>query len=218
MSGQERPFIFVLAGVNGAGKSSIGGHLLSAGGLAWFNPDTYTRELLARTSLSLAEANARAWHVGRAMLEDAIAGRRNHAFETTLGASTIPSLLIEASATHDVYVWYCGLASVDLHLQRVAARVRGGGHDIPESKIRERWHASRRNLIRLMPHLAHLQVFDNSHESAIGAAVHPPVLLLEMARGELIHPEATDLQQLGLIPEWAAPMVEAAIQLQSPRP
>lgn len=218
MSGQERPFIFVLAGVNGAGKSSIGGHLLSTGGLAWFNPDTYTRELLARTSLSLEEANARAWHVGRAMLEGAIAERRNHAFETTLGASTIPSLLIEASATHDVFIWYCGLASVDLHLQRVAARVRRGGHDIPESKIRERWHASRRNLIRLMPHLAHLQVFDNSHESALGEAVRPPVLLLEMVRQQLLHPDATDLKQLALVPDWAAPMVEAAIQLQNRLP
>lgn len=218
MSGQRRPFVFVLAGVNGAGKSSVGGHLLAASGVPWFNPDTYTRELLARSTLTPDEANAKAWHVGRSMLEDAIAQRSNHAFETTLGANTLPNLLIQASETHDVTVWYCGLASVDLHLQRVAARVRHGGHDIPESRIRERWHASRRNLIRLMPHLARLQVFDNSHESAIGEPVHPPALLLEMVRRKLVHPDANDLEQLALVPDWAAPIVEAAIQLQNRLP
>lgn len=35
-----RPVLVVLAGVNGAGKSSIGGHQLAQAGLPWFNPDT----------------------------------------------------------------------------------------------------------------------------------------------------------------------------------
>jgi hypothetical protein len=37
----SRPFILVLAGVNGAGKSSVGGAILADHGLTWFNPDTY---------------------------------------------------------------------------------------------------------------------------------------------------------------------------------
>lgn len=35
-----RPVLCVLAGVNGAGKSSVGGQVLEQSGLAWFNPDT----------------------------------------------------------------------------------------------------------------------------------------------------------------------------------
>ena len=42
-----RPVLYVLAGVNGAGKSSVGGHLLERDGLTWFNPDTFARELKA---------------------------------------------------------------------------------------------------------------------------------------------------------------------------
>ena len=38
-----RPFIFALAGVNGAGKSSVGGTILREHGLDWFNPDTFAR-------------------------------------------------------------------------------------------------------------------------------------------------------------------------------
>ena len=51
-----RPVLFVLAGVNGAGKSSIGGHLLQSAGQAWFNPDTYARELVAELGYPQTEA------------------------------------------------------------------------------------------------------------------------------------------------------------------
>ena len=38
--------ILVLAGVNGAGKSSLLGTWLEAEGLGWFNPDSFTRRLV----------------------------------------------------------------------------------------------------------------------------------------------------------------------------
>ena len=40
----SRPLIYVLAGVNGAGKSSLGGRALAQSGLAWFNPAAYARD------------------------------------------------------------------------------------------------------------------------------------------------------------------------------
>jgi len=216
MSRRSRPFIFVLAGVNGAGKSSVGGHLLAEHGLTWFNPDSYARALMARHPVPLEAANAHAWQFGREQLEEAIATGSNFAFETTLGARTIPDLLIKASATHDVTMWYCGLASVELHLRRVQARVSSGGHDIPEARIRERWTGSRRNLIRLLPYLARLQLFDNSAEAAPGKPIRPPILLLEMSMGRIMSPDPIDPRQLADIPDWAQPVLEAAIRLQGP--
>jgi len=56
-----RPVLYVLAGVNGAGKSSIGGHLLERAGLTWFNPDTFARELIAATGCDQASADGQAW-------------------------------------------------------------------------------------------------------------------------------------------------------------
>ncbi|WP_422352455.1 hypothetical protein [Stenotrophomonas sp. AR026] len=38
--------ILVLAGVNGAGKSSLLGTWLEAEGLGWFNPDSFTRRVV----------------------------------------------------------------------------------------------------------------------------------------------------------------------------
>jgi predicted ABC-type ATPase len=214
MGRRRRPFIFVLAGVNGAGKSSVGGNLLAEHDLPWFNPDSYARELMSRLRVTPEEANAAAWQFGREQLEQAIANGRNFAFETTLGASTIPGLLAQASATHDVVIWFCGLASVELHLQRVAARVASGGHDIPEAKIRERWDGSRSNLIQLLPYLAHLQVFDNSAEAVAGRPIPEPILLLEMVNRRMLRPDPADARQLEAIPGWAMPLLEGAIRLQ----
>jgi predicted ABC-type ATPase len=209
-----RPFIFVLAGVNGAGKSSVGGAMLAEHGLAWFNPDSFARELVAQLGLAVEEANARAWTHGRSQLEAAIANGTNYAFETTLGARTIPALLAEAAATHDVVMLFCGLRSPEMHIQRVRSRVASGGHDIPEDKIRERWVASRINLIRLMPQLARLQVFDNSTEAGPGQDIPEPVLVLEMVEGRVTYPVPDDTEVLESIPEWARPIVQAAIERQ----
>jgi predicted ABC-type ATPase len=210
-----RPFILVLAGVNGAGKSSVGGALLVEHGLTWFNPDSYARELMAQLSVNLAEANARAWEHGRQQLEAAIANGTNYAVETTLGAKTIPEMLVKATHTHDVVMLFCGLSSPEQHIARVRSRVASGGHNIPENKIRQRWIGSRANVIKLMPRLAHLQVFDNSAEAAPGADIPSPVLVLEMIDGRMVFPEPDDATAFRATPEWARPIVQAAIELQS---
>ena len=82
---RQRPVLFVLAGVNGAGKSSVGGHLLARAGLPWFNPDTFARELRDATGCDQRTANIAAWHEGVRRLDAAIAKRRSFAIETTLG-------------------------------------------------------------------------------------------------------------------------------------
>lgn len=213
----RRPFIFVLAGVNGAGKSSVGGAMLAEHGLDWYNPDRFARELVAALGIDIADANGRAWEHGRARLEAAVESGRNFAFETTLGARTIPDLLTRAARSHDVSMIFCGLASPELHLRRVRARVLRGGHDIPEAKIRERWTASRANLIRLLPHLARLQVFDNSAEAAPGEEIDDPVLVLEVIGGQVTHPAPEDTAALAATPAWARAIVQAAIeQARSP--
>src|SRR5207249_6832873 len=90
------PRLHVLAGVNGAGKSSIGGASLRSFGGEYYNPDEAARALMAANpALSQVEANGAAWHQGRRLLERALAERLDYAFETTLGANTIPRLLAE---------------------------------------------------------------------------------------------------------------------------
>lgn len=207
-----RPLIYVLAGVNGAGKSSVGGHALAQAGLDWFNPDTFTRQLIDTTGSPLADANAAAWQEGVRRLDHAIATGRNFAFETTLGGTTIAAKLRAATTTHDVLMWYCGLDTPEHHLARVKFRVSQGGHDIPEAKIRARCVSSTANLIALLPHLAQLQVYDNSLDAAPGTPIPNPCLLLQMEHGYIAWPQ--DVATLKRTPDWAKPILEAALMIQ----
>ncbi|WP_115511914.1 MULTISPECIES: AAA family ATPase [Xanthomonas] len=200
--------ILVLAGVNGAGKSSLLGTLLQEDGATWFNPDAFTRQLVEQ-GWTLEEANAQAWQEGVRRLRQAMADGSDYAFETTLGATTIPRLLREACERHTVAVWFCGLSTVELHIERVAARVAGGGHAIAEHKIRERFDASRANLIALLPHLSVLHVYDNS-AAADASRQAEPLLVLELDRAGLHYPQTP--AELAQIPEWAKPIVMAALE------
>jgi len=211
----RRPCIFVLAGVNGAGKSTIGGDVLRKAGMTWFNPDDYARDLRVAFDCPQAQANAEAWQEGMRRLETAIAGRYDHAFETTLGGNSVPARLRDATATHDVLVWFCGLDSPEHHMARVRLRVAGGGHDIPEAKIRERYVSSIANLVGLLPRLARLQVYDNSVDAAPGTPVPNPRLLLQMDAGRVARP--IDLDTLRQAPDWAKPILEAALMLAERR-
>jgi predicted ABC-type ATPase len=200
----------VLAGTNGAGKSSIAGAMLLRQRVEYFNPDEAARRILAvNPGISQAQANSAAWHEGTRLLERAIAERLDFAFETTLGGRTITGLLERAAARgFEVRVWYVGLNGPDLHVARVRARVARGGHDIPEPRIRERYDASRLNLIRLLPSLRELWVYDNSKEADPAAGVAPePGLVLHVRGGRLVGP-----RDLGATPEWAKAIVAAAVK------
>lgn len=205
--------IFVLAGVNGAGKSSIGGAFIRANHRDFFNPDDAARRIRKTTGASIEDANATAWQEGKLRLESAIESHSSFAFESTLGGNTIPRLLREAAESGlQVIVWFVGLSTPEQHIARVRSRVASGGHDIPEEMIRQRWIGSRRNVIALMPYLTELRVFDNSEEGdRIAGTIPPPRELLRWRRGAIIRPDA---EALAMTPEWAKPIVSQALKLQ----
>lgn len=199
------PGIFVLAGTNGAGKSSLAGEVFTRHDGAYFNPDEVAKAIRRENpGMAHEEANGLAWQHGLTLLRGSIERGYRYAFETTLGGGTITAALLDAAARGiKVHVWYCALETPDLHVARVAARVRRGGHDIPERKIRERYDESRRNLVRLMPHFEVLRVYDNSEESD----EPQPRLILELRRRRVMHAD------LEAPPDWAKPIVAAALAL-----
>ena len=200
----------MLAGTNGAGKSSVAGEAFRRGGGDYFNPDEATRRIReAQPRISEAEANSMAWQAGKRLLERAIAEQADFAFETTLGGRTITSLLERAlDEGLEVRMWFVGLDSPERHLARVKARVARGGHDIPEVKIRERYETSRRNLIRLLPHLTELRLFDNSAEGDPAKGKSPkPLLVLHITEGAM-----TSMCPPTKVPVWAKPIVAAAMR------
>jgi predicted ABC-type ATPase len=205
----DKACIYVLAGTNGAGKSSVLGEMAIAAGAEFFNPDEATRRILeVNPGAPLDEANAAAWNQGKRLFERAIDEHLDYMFETTLGGNTFVGLLQKALAAGlEVRMSYVGLASPELHLARVAARVAKGGHDILEAKIRERYDKGREHLVALVPDLTEMRLYDNSAEGDPDTGIAPqPKLLLQMTAGRI-----TTMCALKEVPAWAKPIVAAAI-------
>lgn len=160
---EDSPTIIVLGGPNGAGKTSSARTLLAdtlsvltfvnadviAQGLAGFDPDSAAIEA-SRIMLDRLRALA--------------ARRESFAFETTLAARSYAAWLHELRQTgyivHLIYFW---LATADLAVNRVAERVRFGGHDVPQKTIRQRYQRSLTNFFTLYsPQVNFWRVYDNT--------------------------------------------------------
>ncbi len=185
--------------------------MLMAEGTEYFNPDEAAARIRkAIPGISQQEAQSAAWKQGRRLLERAITERLDFAFETTLGGNTISALLEKAMQTGiEVRFWYVGLASPELHIERVRERVSRGGHDIPEAKIRERYASSLLNLIRLLPQMSELRLYDNSLPADPHTGTEPkPRLLLHLKKRQIV-----SLCDLISAPDWSKPVLLTAIKI-----
>jgi predicted ABC-type ATPase len=183
--------------------------MLRASGADYYNPDEAAREIRkASSGLSQRDANGLAWGKGRDLLQRAIDERKDFVFESTLGAHTIPAMLFGAAQKGAaVHVWFVGLDGVERHLARVRARVKAGGHDIPEADIRRRYETSRENLVWLMPRLTSLRLYDNSIDADPASGESPrPRLLLHLEGGRIVAPA-----NLRATPGWAKALVAKAM-------
>lgn len=158
----------VVAGPNGAGKSTAAARLLHG---ALQVQEFVNADVIAR-GLSGFNPEAVAFEAGRIMLarlRELAAQRTNFAFETTLASrSFVPWLRKLISTGDDCHIVVLWLPSADLAVQRVADRVRRGGHAVPETVVRRRYLAGLQNFFELYrPLAASWRVYDNSGRDPI---------------------------------------------------
>jgi predicted ABC-type ATPase len=160
------PNLYLIGGPNGAGKTTVAMTLLPDF-LACYE---YVNADSIAAGLSPFKPESVALQAGRLMLGrlHSLSGAAvDFAFETTLASRTFVQFL-EGCQTNGytinlLYIW---LESADLAVQRVAARVRSGGHSIPEATIRRRFELGRHNFVQLyMPLADFWKVYDNSGNS-----------------------------------------------------
>lgn len=159
-----QPHVIVIGGPNGAGKSTIA-PLILRDYLAI--PDFVNADQIA-AGLSAFNPEGAAFEAGRIMLrrlqELAVSGK-SFAFESTLSSRTFAVFLTKLkSQGYRVDLCYVWLNSAALAQERVALRVRMGGHAIPSDVIARRYDRSAQNFRSLYMLIANRwQVYDNSN-------------------------------------------------------
>jgi predicted ABC-type ATPase len=158
-----QPHAYFIAGPNGAGKTTFAREFLPryahcreflnadlmAAGISPFSPDT---------------AAVAAGRVLLQRMKELIQDGRDFGFETTLAGKTYRRVWEDMKergyALHLFYLW---VPSVELAVARVAERVLGGGHNVPEPTIRRRFDVGLRNFFDLyLPLCDSWRLFDNS--------------------------------------------------------
>ncbi|OYU94962.1 MAG: zeta toxin [Bacteroidetes bacterium B1(2017)] len=140
--------LYIVAGCNGAGKTTASFNILPeildckefvnadeiAKGISPFNPEGVSIE------------------AGRIMLDrikELLKSNQNFAFETTLASITFTNFIGKAKQQgYNVTLIFLWLENEELAISRVFNRVKEGGHNIPESTIRRRYHSGINNLFQ----------------------------------------------------------------------
>ncbi len=156
------PSVYIIAGPNGAGKTTFAKKFLPnyAKCYEFVNAD------LIAGGLSPFASDAVSIQAGRLMLDrihKLAQQQKDFAFETTLsGRSYLPFLRDLKNKGYQIHLFYLWIHNVDLALERIADRVRRGGHNVPDDVVRRRFHKSLRNFFNLYQPVSDLwMIFDN---------------------------------------------------------
>jgi predicted ABC-type ATPase len=141
------PTIYLIAGCNGAGKTTFAKEFLphQVKCLRFYNADELAR------GLSPLDPRAGALRAGRLLLNEireSIDRHETFALESTLSGKTYIRIFQRAlSLGYDIELHYLWLSNVEQAIARVKRRVRMGGHDVPVPDIRRRF---KRSLVHLL--------------------------------------------------------------------
>ena len=159
------PTIYVIAGCNGAGKTTFAKQFLphEVKCLRFLNADEMAR------GISPLKPSAGAVQAGRLLLkqiEDSLRRRETFALETTFSGKSYIRLFRRARELgYEIEVNYIWLSSPTHAIARVRERVIKGGHHVPAADIRRRF---KRSLVHLLddylPLATRWAIFDNRNQ------------------------------------------------------
>ena len=157
------PKLYIIAGCNGAGKTTASYAVLPEmlGCKEFVNADEIAK------GLSPFNPESVAIEAGRLMLQrmdDLLSEGSDFAFETTLSTRSYVKFRERAQAKgYFVTLLYFWLPTPEQAIERVATRVREGGHNIPSDVIRRRYANGIKNLTALyIPLCNYWAIYDNS--------------------------------------------------------
>ena len=155
---QKKPVVLAFAGPNGSGKSTITRGLPVFG--TYVNADDFKKEY----NLTDLEAAHQAEVLRISLLERKV----DFSFETVLSTERNLLFLEKAKARgYEIQCIYVLTCDENINVARVRARHAAGGHDVPEDKVRTRYHRALVLLPRLIEMCDKLLIYDNSDKPSL---------------------------------------------------
>ncbi len=197
----SNPGLFIIAGPNGAGKSLFSKELAITD-LEIFDGDKHMAVLAKKYPETGNEA---LWsfineNIFEEQKQKAIKARLSFAFETNFSSADPMKTAREfKKAGYHIHFIFMGLSSILESLERVAWRVRLGGHKVSEESIRYNYEHGYKNLYKYITEFDTVLIIDNSI-SLVGKVVIPKrILHIENGEVSLIPEE---------YPAWVQPILD----------
>jgi predicted ABC-type ATPase len=161
-----KPHLYVFAGANGSGKSTIIGFYLRNGLCPrdYICPD----QLVPPDKKNDIAAYTEAMDEAERRRINKVALKKSFTFETVLSTSgKLDFVKFAKSEGYTVAVIYVTTNSPEINIERVKARTALGGHDVPTEKIILRYEKSMRLMSDVIEAADEALIYDNSGEKPI---------------------------------------------------
>ena len=155
--------LWILAGGNGAGKSSFYRTRLQPLGLPFINADQIEAELFPEQANQPGHNSYAAARVAAAMRERLLRSGRSFCFETVFSHPSKVDFTAQArSAGYHIVLVVIHLTDVALNKARISQRVADGGHSVPDDKVEQRIPRLLQQLRSATPLCDEVYLLDNS--------------------------------------------------------
>ena len=152
--------LWLLAGGNGAGKSTFYRLFLEPRGIKFVNADLIARDMAPDHP---EDASYKAARLAERLRADLLNQGLSFCFETVFSHVSKIDFIARAKALgYEVILVYIHLESPELNEARVSQRVSEGGHAVPADKIRSRIPRTMKNIATILPLVDSARLLDNS--------------------------------------------------------
>ncbi len=152
--------LWVLAGGNGAGKSTFHRLFLAPRGVKLLNADLIAADLDPERP---AKAGYQASYLTGKLGEELLRQGSSFCFETVFSHASKIDFVAKAKALgYEIVLVYIHLETVALNEARVSQRVAEGGHPVPREKIRTRIPRTLKHIAAVLPLADEARLLDNS--------------------------------------------------------
>ena len=165
----DKPILYIIAGTNGTGKSTLASELLSEENIEFLNADDTAKELCPD---NIESVKIKAGKIVLEKLYKLLLNKKSFAVETTLsGKNHIKTIEKAKNLGYKTVIIYSYLDNPIMCENRIKIRVLNGGHNIPKEDIIRRFYRSRENFNKIYKNLVdEWSLFYNGNSNYIKVA------------------------------------------------